>query len=147
MFDKATYSRMLSKIQYNQDNGCYEWTSSLDTSGRPNVHCNGLTQSASRVWWMVNMGDIPTGMHVLHTCDNPLCLNLAHLFLGTHRDNMLDKVAKGRQRTRKQSLNASQVLEIRARLAAGEKGIHKHYGVERSIISAIKLGKTYTTVV
>jgi HNH endonuclease len=50
-----------------------------------------------QVWIMVN-GPIPAGMNVLHTCDNPPCFRYDHLFLGTHADNVADKVAKGRGR-------------------------------------------------
>ncbi len=44
------------------------------------------------------MGEIPSGMDVLHPCDNPACCDPAHLFLGTQQDNIDDMVAKGRNR-------------------------------------------------
>lgn len=52
--------------------------------------------TAHRYAWILTNGEVPDGKHVLHKCDNPPCCNPAHLFLGTHQENMKDKAAKGR---------------------------------------------------
>jgi hypothetical protein len=51
---------------------------------------------AHRLSWLVNVGEIPEGMHVLHKCDNRPCCNPKHLFLGTNLDNIKDRVSKNR---------------------------------------------------
>lgn len=76
---------------------CWMWKSGFFKSGYGNFWAQSQGQCAHRVSYSIAYGDIPNGMQVLHRCDNPACVNPGHLFLGTHQDNMDDKIAKGRQ--------------------------------------------------
>jgi predicted DNA-binding protein (UPF0251 family) len=68
----------------------------LTSTGYARVCANGKLVRASRWTWQQHYGPIPDGLFVLHRCDNPKCFEIAHLFLGTQKDNMQDMVAKGR---------------------------------------------------
>lgn len=81
-------------------------------------------------------GEIPEGMFVCHACDNPKCINPEHLFLGTHNDNMRDKVLKGRHPTK---LNKYQVKEIK-KSDKPKKQLAIDYSVSYTTILKIKKG-------
>lgn len=86
------------------NSGCYLWTGRIDGSGYGSFQDGPRPRRASRVSWEFYVGPIPVGLNVLHRCDNRVCVNPGHLFLGTIRDNVLDMVSKGRhanQNTRK----------------------------------------------
>lgn len=104
MIDPRDKARFLKKVRKSDGEGCWTWTGAR-TRSRVEASsvlpygqfwCEGKTQSAHRISYKMFRGKIPPGMHVMHGCDNPLCVNPDHLELGYPDENMADKIAKGR---------------------------------------------------
>jgi hypothetical protein len=105
-----------------------------------------------RISYRIHHGEIPEGMSVCHKCDTPRCANPDHLFLGTHKENMADRIPKGRSPRGSKHPGAllveSQVLEIRLRLSQGQRAyvLANEYGVASSTIGNIKRCRTWKHV-
>ena len=139
------------------DNGCWEWIAGRFENGygKHNKYSvkYGLDHYAHRTSWIIHHGPIPPDLEVCHRCDNPSCVNPEHLFLGTHLENMLDAVNKGRlygwkrpsgESHGRAKLSLSQVELIRADTRA-RRIIAKEYGVSISRVSKIKLNQSWRT--
>lgn len=77
---------------------CWPWLGTILNTGYGQLWADGIRHSAHRVAYVLNIGQIPDGLVVMHSCDFRACNNPAHLSVGSTHDNLLDMVSKGRQR-------------------------------------------------
>jgi hypothetical protein len=121
--------------------GCLVWTATCDHNGYGKIHIDGKMKKAHRIAWAEVNGPIPAGLVVLHKCDNPPCVELDHLQLGTRKENQQDAVRKGRyargQWHGSAKLLDSQRAEI-ARSAAPTNELVARYGVSKSHVKRIR---------
>lgn len=87
----------MNELKFDIDhNGCHIVRNCKNGNGYGVVSRGGILYLAHRWQYMQHNGPIPDGMNVCHSCDNPPCINPAHLWLGTHADNARDRQSKGR---------------------------------------------------
>lgn len=165
-YQVAVVKRFWSKVDKSGESGCWNWKGAVTTGGygrfMPQHRKNAYPHRFS---FEVSKGRIPQGMLVLHSCDNRLCCNPAHLSLGTPADNSADMVRKGRQAAghrngaytkphRRMSgaghanakLTASDVEQIRAIYSAGsvtQAELSRRFGVTQTNISTIVNGGSW----
>jgi len=126
-------SRFWSKVK--KTDTCWLWTSNKTIFGYGQFSHNGQPRAAHRVSWELTNGAIPKSLFVLHKCDNPPCVRPDHLFLGTHKDNMIDRNKKGRvshgEKHYATKLKSKDIIDIRKRNKAKESllMLAKEYGI------------------
>jgi hypothetical protein len=88
--------RLLDKSMLITETGCRIWLHGTNSWGYGRFRVNGKKVSTHRTMWEQINGEVPDDLLVLHKCDVPSCINIDHLYLGTHQDNIRDCIDKGR---------------------------------------------------
>ena len=131
---------------------CWNWKGHLTIFGYGHFFFNGKLEQAHRASYKLNIGEIPKGLCVCHSCDNRACVNPQHLWLGTYKDNVRDMMKKGRGIKADSEDNGGAKLTWkqveRIRKIRKEKGIYykdlaKIFSVHYSTIKNIILNKTW----
>lgn len=145
---KPDLERLMSKFVVDDVTGCWNWTAGKDGDGYGRFYpYRRKSMPAHRFNYELKFGPIPDGMFVCHRCDNPSCINIEHLFLGTNAENTADKVAKCRQYFARGSgnghakLTEADVAVIRAAEGVTQQKLADMYGVTQPTISEIRARK------
>jgi biotin operon repressor len=128
---------------------CWLWIGRRDRDGYGSLSVDRTSRHVTRIIWELLFGQIPSGLCVCHTCDNPPCCNPKHLWLGTNQDNVNDMMAKGRHVVGNRKLSAEQVLEIRDLVKRNEISnvkIAELYGVSNQLVGLIARRKIWVHV-
>jgi DNA-binding XRE family transcriptional regulator len=128
------------------EQGCHLVTSHRLHRGRPYIKRNGKSLLLYRWLWEQAHGSIPEGMVLMHSCDNPRCINLEHLSLGTQADNVGDMIHKERKvnpYTHKELpiQTGNNIREFRNKKGMSLSDLASEIGVSKSYLSCIELGK------
>lgn len=137
-------------------NECWPWVGNRNRAGYGRMGIGQALILAPRVSFFLAHGRLPEP-HCLHTCDNPSCVNPAHLYEGTPADNVADAVKRGRktdppvhrgERAYTAKLTPDHVRDIRVAFANGvrQRDLAKHHGVDRHTIQRVVARKTWQHV-
>lgn len=126
--------------------GCWYFMGPVNKGGYGTVRMAGRNMNAHRAMWIAVHWNEPTGLDVCHRCDVRLCVNPAHLFLGTRKENLADMDRKGRRvpprgiRSATAKLTEEQVRSIWADIMRGDRllDIGPRYGISHITVSSIK---------
>lgn len=143
---------LLENIEYREQNECWPWAGTRFKDGYGRAYISRTTATtAHRALWTALFGALSESIEVCHHCDNPPCCNPMHLFLGTARDNALDKVRKGRapkflgESNPAAKLSEQDVLAIR-KSTAPNRALARQYGVSHGTVIFIRSRETWRHV-
>ena len=125
--------RFSQKHKLNAKTGCWEWTAGVGVQGYGRFKLGGKTRFAHRVSYALHVAHIPEAALVLHKCDNRVCVNPDHLFIGTQKDNQQDMKRKGRHTYGERSPNAKLT----------DKDVLRMYDLYDSGVGTIRLAKMF----
>lgn len=144
---RLTVEDFWARVQRGNPDSCWPWLGPKMKSGYGQATISRRHTTAHRLAFELTNGAIPEGLNVLHRCDNRICCNPNHHFLGTQKDNIADMWAKGRQQKYDKFPKGEKhwkfrytdldVLEIRERYKAGQS--------QQSIADSLGLSQTHVS--
>jgi hypothetical protein len=151
LYDPELWRKLEERAIPEPNSGCLLWLHAVNQDGYGIYKAgDGLTDKAHRLALIAKIGPIPDNVQACHRCDVPSCIAPAHLFPGTHAENMLDRNRKGRARGASHAGSKNPIAklseaDVRAiRQAAGtQRAIAKRFGVHFGTVNDILLGKTW----
>lgn len=164
LINDRVIKRFWSKVNILDQNQCWEWIAGRGRTVTYGIFCiapsrnNRRNIGAHRISFIIhNKCNILDNIQVCHTCDNPICVNPNHLFLGTALDNVLDKMLKGRDKYRdsggesniNSKLKKEDVLKIRELYKKENitmQEIANNYNVKEACISKIITRRTWKDI-
>lgn len=146
----ASLSERIARYSVPHKSGCVLWKGCHNEKGYAYLGWKGGLKRAHRLVWINAHGPIAKGLCVLHRCDNPGCVNLKHLWLGTQQENIADRDRKKRgvtpdnrgENNGQSVLTAAQVRDIRAS-KAHQNDLAKRYGITPGAIYGIRTRRTW----
>lgn len=156
---KPLSERLWARVGQGSPDDCWEWRGYVHPTGYGQIgydHKKGNVIHTHRAAWIVTHGEIEDGLWVLHKCDNRLCCNPDHLWLGTPKDNTQDMMSKGRRRkavqvvrgvdVRQAKLTDETVRAMRAEPPMTFKALGAKYGVSAATANKVILRRTWDHV-
>ena len=163
--------RIHERMSVDEQTGCWLWHGAKTKRGYGVAGFNGRMRLVHREVWRISVAEIQNGKFLCHTCDNPQCINPAHCYVGTHKDNMRDMVSRGRHWAMQQPERARRVFSENGKRNTWMKGERNHkaklteqqakeikgdkrptkilmaeYGVGRTTIQGIRSGRRWKHV-
>lgn len=147
--------RFWQKVNKQDPVLCWNWNASKNGAGYGQLWesmPSRIRHDAHRYSWILHFGPIPAELQVLHKCDNKLCVNPAHLYLGTRHDNMADALNRGQKPVGSQcsfaKLTPDQVKKIRSLKTTGftQHRLSNMFNVSPTTIWRAYSGKAYKDV-
>ena len=147
--------RFMRRVEKSTPDACWNWIGSRigHTWHGQWRNSSGQHELTHRAAWRMLVGEIPKDAFVLHRCDNPVCVNPAHLFLGTQSDNAFDMWAKKRARPKSSigenhgmsKITKEMVAEIRSSNESGV-ALAKKFGISATSVCDIRKRRTWNHI-
>ena len=153
-YDLRIRKRFEEKFIPEPNSGCWLWMASRNPDGYGQFQTGSRALgkrchfAAHRISYELYIGDIPADVHVLHRCDNPSCVNPAHLWIGNHAKNMRDMGDKGRSGVfRKEKNSHSKLTQQQVDVIRADERVHRiialDHGVSYGYVSKLKHRKNW----